>query len=459
MNLLQQVQQFIHDHHLFERGDRVIAAVSGGLDSIVMLDILIALHESMKIDLVVAHFNHQLRGAESEEDEQFVRKFSASHGLECYVEGANTESWAESQKLSLQEAARELRYAFFDKLRSSAGFYKIATAHNADDNAETILLNICRGAGVRGLSGIPVWRKDISVVRPLLGVTRDQIESYSREKKLPYRLDSSNLESDYTRNYLRLEIVPQLIQNLNPNLVGTLRRTGQLFYELDQFLGIEAQRILTTVCSKREKDQIVLDIRELHNQPMFMQEYLLLIVARDYTGREIDSSAVKAIVKVSNSETGTTCSIAGDRVVYRDRNQLVFRNTALSNPFCYRIEAGDSYTFEQFGFGSELVSERGPVAEGLIEYIDQDLLGKELLVRNWLEGDWFYPLGLGGKKKLSDFFIDAKVPMYEKHSIPVLVSDGDIVWVCGKRLDDRFKLTSRTKNILKLIYTPQSGKN
>lgn len=435
----------------------MIAAVSGGIDSVVLLDILAALRETMKLEVVVAHFNHQLRGQESDEDEEFVRNFSASLGVDCYVEGANSASVAESRKLSVQEAARELRYTFFDKLRSSGGFYKIATAHNANDNAETILFNVIRGAGVRGLAGISVWRKDLSVVRPLLNSKREDIESYGRERRLAFRIDHTNQESEYTRNFLRNSIIPVLMENVNPNLVGTLRRTGELFDELDRYLMQEAQRFLETVRIEKAKDEVVLDIDALHRQPVFMQEYLLLTVARDFARKEIDFSTVKAMVKVSHAETGTSCSLAGDRILYRDRNRLVFRPTASVSPFCYKVEPEKRYEFGRFLLESQLVEQRGDDADGFTEYVDADRLGTELVVRSWSDGDWFCPLGMKGKKKLSDFFIDEKVPMYEKHSIPVFASDGTIVWVCGMRLDDRFKLTAATKRVLRLQYSPCTG--
>ena len=452
-NLIHQTQHFIREYNLLQSGEKAIVAVSGGIDSVVLLDVLKELSIPMKLTLVVAHFNHQLRGSESDEDEAFVRNIASERGIEFYVERAATEAVAESKKLSIQEAARDLRYAFFDKLRSSGGFYKIATAHNADDNAETVLFNVFRGTGVRGLVGIPIWRKDISVIRPLLGSTREEIEAYAREKKLPYRIDSSNLRDEYTRNFLRQSIIPGLQQNVNPNLVGSLRRMGELFDELDSYLIAEAERLLAVIRVKESPEEVVLDIEQLYKQPVFMQEYLLLIVARAYTRREVDFSTVKAIVKVSRAETGTSGSLAGERVVYRDRNRLVFRPLAILNPYSHNISINKDHEFEHFTLNVHAVEKVEAMENGNIEYVDADKVGEELVIRNWSEGDWFYPLGMEGKKKLSDFFIDIKIPMYEKPSIPVLESKAGIVWVCGKRLDDRFKITPETKRLLKLQYS------
>lgn len=454
-NLLPQVQQFIRDYRLLQKGEKVIAAVSGGIDSVVMLDVLLELQESLKLEIVVAHFNHQLRGKESDEDEEFVRELCAKRNIECYVERANTAAVAESRRLSMQEAARDLRYDFFVKLLSSSGFDKIATAHNADDNAETMLFNMFRGAGVSGLAGIPVWRKDVSVVRPLLVCTRSEIETYARERRLPFRVDSSNAQSDYSRNFLRNTIIPALKENINPNLVGTLQRMGEIFAELNDYLVTEANQTFERVLLQDSPTETIVNISALHAQPEFMQEYLLLLIGRKFSQTNIEFSTVKAMVKVSHAETGASCSIGKDSVLFRDRDRLVFRHTIPVNSFSHKIELNRKYDFEYFQFSSAVVEERGKEVNGSIEYIDADRLGENLLVRSWMNGDWFRPLGMEGKKKLSDFFIDEKVPVYEKHSIPLLESDGEIVWVCGKRLDDRFKVTKRTRRILRVEYVPR----
>lgn len=455
MKLVHKVEQFIRHHSLLQPGDSVVAAVSGGIDSVVMFDLLLSLREMLKLKVVVAHFNHQLRGVESDGDEEFVRHLTADRSIECYVERADTAHAAALRKRSIQEMARDLRYDFFATLRSSIGFSKIATAHSADDNAETILFNMIRGAGVHGLSGIPLWRKDLSVIRPLLNVTREEIEAYAREQSLSYRVDSTNVQSIYKRNFLRNAIIPLLKENVNPNLVATLGRTAELFTRLDQLLTDEARRLFERVIVRKDNNEIVVDIETLHAQPAFMQEYILLLAAQEFSGSDIDYASVKSMITLSHAETGSSCSLRSDCGVFRDRNRLVFRRGGVVNPFYYKVQPNKTYEFEHFRFSSTVSNDVHRNGRGQDEYIDADCLGSNLVLRNWSEGDWFYPLGMEGKKKLSDFFIDEKVPLYEKHTIPVFESDGAVVWICGKRLDDRFKITKSTKRILKLEYVPQ----
>ncbi len=478
-NLFQKVRQFTREHNLLQNGEKVIVAVSGGIDSVTMLDLLQRLGESLSLTVAVAHFNHGLRGGESEEDEGFVRKVAANRGLACYVERTDTAAIADSRKLSIQEAARDVRYEFFSKLRASLAFDNVVTAHNADDNAETILLNVLRGTGVQGLSGIPVRREDISVVRPLLSSTRDEIEQYALERGLQYRVDSSNLRDDYTRNFLRNSIIPKLKEHVNPNIIGTLGHEGEIFTALGRFLADEARRFLGDVIVKKNPDETILDVGKLNAQQLFMQEYLLVLVARDFVSGDVHFTTMKELLKLCHAETGSSVTLGKDCTVFRNRSGLVFRRVGETRTFRHAVEPNKKYEFDGFQFSSSLVAngEYSPddrkrrangsstgrprpagsvdpsgVVDRFVEYIDADRLGTHLVLRSWSDGDWFYPLGMTGKKKLSDFFIDEKIPVYDKKSFPVLESGGNIVWVCGNRLDHRFRITEKTRRILKLEF-------
>ncbi len=244
--LLTAFQRFIKENQLIHAGDSLIVAVSGGVDSMALLDLLATVQEPMSLRLGVAHFDFRLRGEESEQDEEFVRAQAQSHGFDCYIRRADTAHVAAEQKRSIQEVARDLRYQFFDELRQSLGFGNIATAHHADDNAETILLNIIRGTGVAGLSGIPLRRKDLNLVRPLLFATRQQIQAYASERNLAFREDSSNAANDYSRNFLRHKIIPLLQKEINLNLSLTLLRTGAIYEQLEQYLNRTADKLSET---------------------------------------------------------------------------------------------------------------------------------------------------------------------------------------------------------------------
>jgi tRNA(Ile)-lysidine synthase len=376
--------------------------------------------------------------------------------MECYVERANTAQVSETARRSVQETARNLRYDFLKKLRTSLGFQKIATAHHANDNAETMLLNFFRGAGIHGLSGIPAWRNDIAVIRPLLFTTRDDIAAYARERCLDHREDSSNMKTEYTRNFLRHNLIPLLQENINPNLIATLRRTSEVFDHLERYVRCEVATILPALILRQSSSEVVVNLTSMQEKPLFLQEYVLLHLAREFTNIEIDLSTARAMLDVSRSDTGAAVSLTKDAVCYRNRDELLLKRKCPTGPYRHRIELNTPYDFEHFHFSSSTVATAEFSNDPDSEYVDGSLLGEELSVRTWKEGDTFRPLGMKGEKKLSDFFVDEKIPLPEKQSIPILVSDGCIVWICGKRLDDRYKLTPRTTTIVRLDYHPRS---
>jgi tRNA(Ile)-lysidine synthase len=457
--LTYKFREFIQRNKLIERGDRIVVAVSGGVDSVTLLDLLYELRSQFDIELIVAHFNHKLRGRESDEDEKFVRELSAEYGLECYVQSRDTRSYCRERKISIQEGARELRYSFFSTLRLLKGFDKIATAHNANDNAETLLLNLFRGAGVNGLSGIQVKRSDI--IRPLLFAMRDEIEEYAEEKGLPYRVDSSNLKTSYRRNFIRLKILPLISENINPGIIETLNRTAQIFSELGEFVRVEISKIIRFLVVEESPGKILIDIQKLRSYLYFIQESLIIAVVEKFFGEKIDYSRVLSVLNLVESTPGSMAMISTDIFVYREREYLVLmRKPELfaEEIYCY-IHPGERYEFKYFEFSSEFVKKDEVIfsRDSNVEYIDADLVADEMILRNWQPGDWFIPLGMNGRKKVSDFLIDIKVPLYEKRRVVVLESEGKIVWLCGLRLDDRFKISGSTRKVLKLKFRYKQG--
>ncbi len=454
---LTRFHEFSRRRRLIEERNKIIAAVSGGPDSIVLLDLLAKEQEALGLTIIVAHFNHQLRGAESDGDEQFVTQRARHYGFEPYVERANTGEYAHHMKLGIQDAARRLRYDFLDKLLISSGFDKIATAHNADDNAETILLNLFRGAGVQGLSGIPVYREDRKIIRPLLFAQREEIEQYADAERLSFRTDSSNAKSYYTRNFVRHNILPPIRKEVNPNVVPTLNRTADLFRELEAFLTYTARQNFEMLVAKKTNDELHLAIPRLRSNPALIQQYIIMLAADQFANKRLDYDQVNAILDLTDGLTGSWVAISKEYLVFRDREDLVFRKTDPVNDFKVTVQANHRYDFERFRFASEVVDSKsvhlGASADA--EYIDADALKtSELVLRSWSDGDTFVPLGMKARKKISDFFVDAKIPIYEKHSIPILeTKDGQVVWVCGQRIDDRFKITEETKRVLKLEFT------
>ncbi len=453
---LTRFHEFSRRRRLIEERNKIIAAVSGGADSIVLLDLLAKEQEAFGLSIVVAHFNHQLRGVESEGDEQFVAQRARHYGFEFYVERANTAEYSRVTKTGIQDAARKLRYEFFDKLLISSGFDKIATAHHADDNAETILLNLFRGAGVQGLSGIPVYREDKKIVRPLLFAQREEIDLYVNAEQLTFRTDSSNAKDHYTRNFIRHNILPPVKKEVNPNLVMTLSRSAELFRELEAFLTYTARQSYELLIARKTDEELHLSISKLRGNPVLLQQYVIMLAADQLAHRKLDYDQVNAILDLTEGLTGSWVAISKEYVVFRDRENLVMRKTEPITDFKITVQPNHRYDFDKFKFASEVVESNTVQfdANGA-EFVDADAVtGNELVLRSWGDGDSFVPLGMKTKKKISDFFVDAKIPIYEKHQIPILeTKDGQVVWVCGQRIDDRFKITSATKRVMKLEFT------
>lgn len=446
--------------HLIRRrllGERskILVAVSGGVDSVVLLDLLAGERDHLALTLAVAHFNHQLRGTESEDDERFVKERACAYGLECYVERADTAEVARLTKRGVQDTARALRYGFFDKLLLSSGFDRIATAHTADDNAETVLLNLFRGAGVQGLAGIPVFRSDRNIIRPLLFAERKEIAAYTQEVGLPYREDSSNDTDHYTRNFIRHRVLPLVREQVNPTIVQTLCRSSEVFRELEAYLSYNARHHLDLMVTRRTADDLHLAIPGMRGVPVLLRQQIVMLAAEQFTGRRPDFDQTARVLDLMDGATGAWVPLSQDHVVYRDRDALVFRKAEPMSEFRIVVQQNHRYDLGGFHFSSELLSGVPDQAAGRpAEYVDADKLkAGDLVLRTWSDGDAFMPLGMQAMKKVSDFFVDAKVPVYEKRRFPILeTTDGTIVWVCGQRIDDRFKVTGETRRVLKLEF-------
>ena len=457
-----QFHEYSRRRGLIGERQKIIAAVSGGVDSVVMLDLLAREAESLGLKVIVAHFNFQLRGEESEGDEQHVSQLARHYGFEFYVERAPTAEYAKHHKQGIQEAARNLRYAFFNGLLLSSGFDRVATAHNADDNAETVLLNLFRGAGVQGLSGIPVYREDRKIIRPLLFAARFDIEQYALHEQLVFRKDSSNEQDYYSRNYLRNHILPLVKENINPGVVQTIQRSAELFRELEAFLTYSTAQSFDMMVAKRNQEELHLSIPRLRSNPQLLQQYIVMLAGEQFAGRQLEYGQVQGILGLTEGLTGSWVAISRDYVVFRDRENLVFRKTEEPPEFHVSVQPNHRYEFDRFRFASEGVTGADVAlgnGNGNVEYVDAGRIGSDALVlRTWEDGDAFIPLGMKAMKKISDFFVDERIPIYEKHRIPILETrKGEVVWVCGHRIDDRFKVTDDTKQVMRMEFS--KGRN
>jgi tRNA(Ile)-lysidine synthase len=458
MTLLQRFQDFIKQQNLFHQKDKLLLAISGGVDSVVLCELC----KQAGYDFSIAHCNFQLRGEESERDEKFVGHMAIQYGAEILVKKFDTEKYAQEKKMSIQEAARELRYEWFYSLIKSSkpgvpsqdtGTHDsrltthdwLLTAHHADDNIETVLMNFCRGTGLNGLEGIPVANSRIR--RPLLEFWKEELVEFAKQNNLEFVEDSSNLSSKYTRNLFRNEIIP-LISNAYPQVKDNLRDNIIRFKEIRKLYNISAGEIKKKLL-KHKGDEIHLPVKQLME---YNNRALIFDIISDYgfTEKQLDE-----VIKLAESESGKFIQspTASVRLI-KFRNWFIISREQPSNTGTVVIEEQTKLLdIENGKLRIESVSRtsdfRLPTAD-CIACVDAKEINFPLILRKWKEGDYFYPLGMKKKKKLARFFIDQKLSKTDREKIWVLEMNKKIIWVVGLRIDDRFKITDKTKEILKI---------
>jgi tRNA(Ile)-lysidine synthase len=441
--MLQNFCQFITENTLFTPDEKIIVAVSGGIDSVCMA----ALFAEAKFNFAIAHCNFELRGAESDEDEEFVKKLAKKYKVPFFVQHFNTAEFAEREKISIQMTARELRYVWFNDLLAQQKYDKIAVAHHQNDVLETMLLNLVRGTGIAGLHGIsPAKGK---VVRPLLFANREEIMQYVAEHNLGWREDSSNESNKYSRNLIRNEVVP-LLKKLNPDIENTIKQTSEKVSAAERIYEQHIEKLRKEIFIKENEAQYFSLEKFVKNNGNIPVLFELL---KDYG---FSYSVVSEIFSSLESSPGKKFESITYLLV-KDREQLVITRKDLSEFMSLLIDEGVSeITTGNFKLKINSSSkENFKISSSKdIACLDQEKLKFPLELRKWKEGDWFCPLGMNKKKKLSDFLIDQKIPLNLKDKIYVLTSNGAVTWVVGHRVDDRFKITEKTEKILSVKYNP-----
>lgn len=433
-------EQYIHQHQLFSKNDCILVAVSGGIDSTVLLHLL---HE-LNYDCVVAHCNFNLRNEESDGDEQFVKDLAEKYKFFFVSESFDTSGYAEKKGISIQMAARELRYNFFERVRKENHCKVIATAHHADDNIETFFINLIRGTGIKGLSGIPV--KTGNIVRPLLFATRNEIEIYAKSQKIKWRNDSSNLLNKYTRNKLRNQVLP-LFDEIKPEFRNILKRNIEHFHDTHSLLKELLKDKLNKIVSQK-KDNIFVSIEEIKS--IESGKTILYEIISNYG---FNPKQNENIWQSLNSESGKMF-FSKNYSLNKDREHIIISPIEeKNNEKKFYIDDSTEWISEPFEMSIEKVkwNDDDEIShDPNILFIDSSLVEFPLIIRRWIPGDFFQPFGMKGFKKLSDFFIDQKISKTEKENTWILESSNRIVWLIGQRLDDRFKITKNTKEIYKL---------
>ena len=434
--MIEQFHKHILNRFPFLKGRKLLIAISGGIDSVVLTHLCHDLH----FNIALAHCNFNLRADESDADEEFVLQLAENLNLEVFIESFDTEVYAKSNKISIQMAARDLRYNWFKELAEQLHFDYILTAHHADDNLETFLINLSRGTGLDGLIGIPEINGNL--VRPLLPFSRQIIEAYAKEKKYKWCEDSSNSSTKYVRNKLRLDIIPAL-KDLNPNFLQSFQTTLNNLNDTADIVEESLNAVLKRAIVSMDNNEIQIKTSEfikLNNPKAYLHEFL-----KDYGFTEWND-----VVNLLDAQSGKQVFSPNYRLL-KDRDVLILTeiNSNKSN-FIISISEFDSEV--QLPFGKLIISDVSQIEEinSRIIYVDKDSFKFPLTLRKWNQGDYFYPLGMQGKKKLSKYFKDEKLSLIDKENIWLLFSGNDIVWVIGMRMDNRFKIGENTRKILKI---------
>jgi tRNA(Ile)-lysidine synthase len=458
MKLLQKVQETIKKYSMLSKGDSVLIGLSGGPDSVCLTVILDKLKGNFNLSLHAVYVDHGLRPEEGKKEQAFCRTICEKLGIGFCSKSVDVKGYAKEKRLNIQEAARELRYQIFEEVSKEINATKIALAHNADDQAETVLMRLLRGSGSKGLSGIPPVRGKI--IRPLIEIERREIEKFLSQNlsiipqtSPPFIIDSSNLKTDYLRNWIRLKVMPELKRH-NPALVYSIGRSAEILRDEDVYLESIVTKTLEGLISKKANNLIELSLFPLENMEKPILRRLLRRAIKEIRGTErgIDFVHIEDIINlIKNGKSGDSLNLLnGIRAIKGYSTLLLTSEAPLKLKTCVLNVPGELFLEEN---GIILKTEISENMEDVIAgkdtaVFDYDSLTFPLIVRMREQGDYFYPSGFGKRKKLQDFFVDNKVPKDKRDVVPIVVSGKDIIWVAGYRMDERFRAKKDTKRFL-----------
>lgn len=473
--MLGKIRKTIRKYEMLNPGDHVVAAVSGGPDSVALLQVLIRLAPEYDLTLTAAHLNHGLRGSESDAEEQLVRRLSEEKGIPCAVKRVDLSAIrkGERRKRSLEDIGREERYQFFTELAAEAGATRIALGHHRGDQAETVLMNLIRGSGLEGLKGIlPV--RDGCIIRPLIEVGREEILDFLRTERLPFLEDSSNSQDLFLRNRIRHELIPMLQDRYNPQIIHSLNRLAGIARREDDCLQSAVSRILEKrrIASSAEGEKMEIDISEIQDLHEALQYRLIkvLLESRISPHFRISFKHIQSVMDLCREgKTDGLLILPGNVVVRREYGKLTFSSSDSSithtrssseeekrgKGFFYPVQVPGIVRIAELGrvIKTEFVEKREDLFSGESKNsacFDFDKVEGPLVIRNRREGDRFQPLGMAGTKKLKAYFIDEKIPRRQRDHIPLVADRHSVIWIAGLRLSERVRIEEKTRHIVKI---------
>ena len=456
--LVDKVRRTLSQYQMIGSGEGVLVGISGGPDSVALLHLLWSLKEDMSFSLVAAHLNHRLRGKESDGDEEFVRQMTTKLGVRLITESVEVGKVAEKESLNLEDAARRERYRFLLRTAKTLSLSKIAVGHTRSDQAETFLLRLLRGSGMRGLASIyPV--KDGIIIRPLIETSREEVIAYLAENNLGYRVDSSNYDLSFQRNYLRGVLLPLLEKNVSKNIKEILSRTAKVLREEDDFLNSHTTHLFSKL-ARIEDRRVIFDISQLREQHLAIRRRLLREGIAHLKGDTLGltfNHGEEVLQLLDEGKRGRRISLPDKVIVERRGGELIIRRKESSTieEFLYEVTLpGDVFIKEgnqKFKLTSLPLKEfklHYHLKAGNCAFLDRAKLSLPLTVRNRRRGDHFFPLGGGGYTRLKKFLINKKIPREERDKIPLFISRGEICWVAGVQIGESFKVADTTQEVV-----------
>lgn len=455
-----KVKSYIKENRLIRERDRVLVALSGGPDSVCLLNILYNLKDELNINLGAAHINHMLRGEEADKDEEYVKELCESMEIPCYIKRVDINEYSRENKLSSEMAGRKVRYDFFEKILKKDNYNKIATAHNANDQAETIIFRLIRGSGLEGLGGIKNCR-DEKIIRPILCLSRFEVEQYINQKKIHPRIDKSNFEKKYNRNKIRLDILPYIKENFNKDIIQTLNRTAVLLQKDNEFLEKESVKVYKNCCIEEDEYFIIKKDTFKNDDAIVSRVLRNALIKYSKQNYDFEMKHIYEIIELARKGTGRKINLPKDIFVeniYGDiyiktkiQKNILYNDKIKLNKFSIKNR---KIAFQNFEIQFDIINnyENSELKEKkFIKYFEFDKIENEITLRLRENGDKIIPLGMSGTKKVKDIFIDMKIPKDLRDSIPILCFDDKIAWIVGIRTSEEYKLSKNSKNILKVI--------
>ncbi|MFH1868221.1 MAG: tRNA lysidine(34) synthetase TilS [Candidatus Omnitrophota bacterium] len=473
--MLDRVKETLIKYSMIKKGMRVLLCVSGGPDSVAMLHALNSMKKDLGIELIILHMNHKLRGIESDRDEDFVKSMARRLRLQAVTHSEDIKKLASDNKRSLEDMARRARYGFFLKAARDLNADLIATAHTRDDQAETLLMRLLRGSGLRGLRGILPKRSHggTIIIRPLIDISRREIESYLKRKRLRPRIDSSNLRTDFFRNKVRLKLIPLLEKDYSPKIKELLYNLSQVTEKDYEYLNLKQDEVFKRYARKRRTGAVAISLKVFKKSHLSLQRAFVRKAVESLTGsmddidfrhsREIENLVYhRPVGSIVHMPSGVECEKSkSDIIFFYNRKRSVSRY----RPETAQLSIPGKTVFGRKKINAKILSGSDRFSSifnkdrkknsNSCEFFDMDKLKMPLKLRYRYPGDRMRPFGMRSHKKISDIFIDEKIPLSRRKNVPLVVSsDGDLIWLCGMRMSDKFRVSEKTKRVLKLEFLP-----